>query len=137
MARIVKRKTKRGVSYQATIRRKGFDTVTRTFDTKGEALAWASATEQDMKDQRYNSPRRAMGITLNQALTRYLSTISEKKAVNTQMLEKSASQRLLERIGAETPLGSISPQIVAKYRDARLQEVTAYPVRHELSLLSH
>ena len=137
MARIVKRKTKRGVSYQATIRRKGFDTVTRTFDTKGEALAWASATEQDMKDQRYNSPRRAMGITLNQALTKYLSTISEKKAVNTQMLEKSASQRLLERIGAETPLGSISPQIVAKYRDARLQEVTAYPVRHELSLLSH
>ena len=86
MARIVKRKTKRGVSYQATIRRKGFDTVTRTFDTKGEALAWASATEQDMKDQRYNSPRRAMGITLNQALTKYLSTISEKKAVNTQML---------------------------------------------------
>ncbi len=53
------------------------------------------------------------------------------------MLEKSASQRLLERIGAETPLGSISPQIVAKYRDARLQEVSAYPVRHELSLLSH
>ena len=64
-----------------------------------------------------------MGITLNQALTKYLSTISEKKAVNTQMLEKSASQRLLERIGAETPLGSISPQIVAKYRDARLQEL--------------
>jgi len=53
------------------------------------------------------------------------------------MLEKSASQRLLERTGTETPLGSISPQIVAKYRDARLQEVTAYPVHHELSLLSH
>ena len=137
MARIIKRKTKRGVSFQATIRRKGFDTVTRTFDTKGEALAWASTTEQDMKDQRYKSPRRAMGVTLSQALTKYLSTISAKKALNTHRLEKSAAQRLLERLGTETALGSISPQIVAQYRDARLQEVTAYSVRHELSLLSH
>jgi len=80
MARIVKRKTKRGVSYQTTIRQKGFDTVTRTFDTKGEALVWAATIEQDMKDQRYYNPRRAMGISLSQPLTKLLSTISEKKA---------------------------------------------------------
>ncbi len=34
-------------------------------------------------------------------------------------------------------LGSISPAIAAKYRDTRLQEVSAYPVRAELTLLSH
>lgn len=39
MARIAKRKNKRGISYLATVRRKGFETVARTFDTKGEAIA--------------------------------------------------------------------------------------------------
>ena len=33
MARIEKRKNKRGISYLTTVRRKGFETVARTFDT--------------------------------------------------------------------------------------------------------
>lgn len=137
MARIQKRKNKRGVSYLATIRRKGFETVARTFDTKGEALAWAATVEQDMLDQRYQNPRKAMRTTLGEALERYLTTISSKKAINTQKLEESAARRLVEQIGAKTPLGMISSQTVARYRDLRLQEVSAYSVRHELSLLSH
>jgi len=137
MARIEKRKNKRGISYLATVRRKGFETVARTFDTKGEAIAWATGVEQDMKDQRYQNPRRAMNTSFGQALEKYLNTISQKKAINTHMLEKSAARRLLEQIGAETPLGSITAATAAKYRDARLQEVSAYPVRHELALLSH
>ena len=137
MARIEKRKNKRGISYLATVRRKGFETVARTFDTKGEAVAWASGVEQDMKDQRYQNPRMAMNTSFGQALEKYLNTISQKKAINTHMLEKSSARRLLERIGEETPLGSITAVIAAQYRDARLQEVSAYPVRHELALLSH
>ncbi|WP_457576776.1 tyrosine-type recombinase/integrase, partial [Desulfomarina sp.] len=137
MARIEKRKNKRGISYLATVRRKGFETVARTFDTKGEAIAWATGVEQDMKDQRYQNPRRAMNTSFGQALEKYINTISQKKAINTHMLEKSAARRLLEQIGAETPLGSITAATAAKYRDARLQEVSAYPVRHELALLSH
>ena len=137
MARIAKRKNKRGISYLATVRRKGFETVARTFDTKGEAIAWATGVEQDMKDQRYQNPRRAMNTSFGHALEKYLNTISQKKAINTHMLEKSAARRLLEHIGAETPLGSITATTAAQYRDARLQEVSAYPVRHELALLSH
>lgn len=96
MARIQKQKNKRGVSYLATIRRKGFETVARSFDTKGEALTWATAVEQDMLDQRPQNPRRAMKTTLGDALERFLSTISTKKAINTQMLEDSLARRLLE-----------------------------------------
>jgi hypothetical protein len=42
-----------------------------------------------------------------------------------------------KKFGPEIALGSISPAIAAKYRDAKLQEVSAYPVRAELALLSH
>lgn len=76
MARIEKRKNKRGISYLATVRRKGFKAVARTFDTKGEAMAWAAGIEQDMRDRRYQDPRLAMGLTLGQAMDRYLKTIS-------------------------------------------------------------
>lgn len=137
MARIEKRKNKRGISYLATVRRKGFKAVARTFDTKGEAISWAAGIEQDMRDRRYQDPRLAMGITLGQAMGRYLQTISTAKAKNTQMREKACAKRLLERIRAKTPLGAIDANIVATYRDERMQEVSVYSVRLELVLLSH
>ncbi len=37
MARIVARKGKKQTSYSVTVRQKGYKSVTRTFDTKGEA----------------------------------------------------------------------------------------------------
>lgn len=53
------------------------------------------------------------------------------------MREKASAARLMEQIGTETPLGSISTATVAKYRDLRMQVVSAYSVRQELALLSH
>ncbi len=44
MATIVRRKS----SYQAKIRRKGFPTESRTFDTKREAIEWARSVETQM-----------------------------------------------------------------------------------------
>ena len=137
MARITKRKKKNGWSFTATIRIKGYPLACRTFDTKGEAAAWAAKTEDSIKANKYNDPRLAMHITFGQAIEKYLQLISSKKAINTHMREKVAAGRLMEQIGAETPLGSISAATVASYRDKRLQTVSAYPVRQELVLLSH
>lgn len=137
MARILKRKNKKGWSYTTTIRIKGYPSISRTFGTKGEAAAWAAKTEERIKLNKYNDPRQAMNISLGQALEKYLNTISQKKAINTHMREKVAAKRLMEQIGAKIPLGSISPATAATYRDARLEVVSAYPVRQELALLSH
>lgn len=137
MARIVKRTNKSGISYQATVRRKGYQTVARTFDTKGEAVAWAAKTEESIKAQKYNDPRLAMNVSFGQAVQKYLETISRNKAITTHMREKASAARLLELIGTETPFGSITPTIVAQYRDSRMKEVSAYSVRLELALLSH
>ena len=53
------------------------------------------------------------------------------------MREKVAAKGLMEQIGAEIPLVSISPATAATYRESRLEVVSVYPVRQELALLSH
>jgi len=137
MARVTKRKKKNGWSFIATIRIKGYPSVSRTFDTKGEVSAWAAKTEESIKAKKYNDPRLAMNISFGQTIEKYLETISCKKAIITHMREKVSAARLMEQIGTETPFGSISSAIVAQHRDARLKEVSAYSVRQELALLSH
>jgi integrase len=137
MARILKRKNKKGWSYTATVRVKGHPSVSRTFDTKGEASAWAAKTTESIKAKKYNDPRLAMSIPFEEAVKKYLDTISRKKATTTHMREKASAKRLVEQIGAETPFGSISAATVAGYRDDRMQIVSAYSVRQELALLSH
>ncbi len=64
MARFLKRKIKNGWSYTATVRIKGYPSVNRTFDTKGEASARAAKTAEKIKAQKYNDPRLALQITL-------------------------------------------------------------------------
>jgi integrase len=137
MARIIKRKKKNGWSFTATVRIKGYPSASRTFDTKGEASVWAAKTQGDIKANKYNDPRLAMHITFEQAIDRYLDTISRYKAINTHMREKVSAARLKEQIGTETPFGSISAATVAQYRDLRMKSVSAYSVRLELALLSH
>jgi hypothetical protein len=43
-----------------------------------------------------------MNTSFGQALEKYLNTISQKKAINTHLLEKNAARRLLKQIGAAT-----------------------------------
>jgi integrase len=137
MARVTKRKKKSGCSFIATIRIQGYPSISRTFDTKGEASAWAAKTEESIKAKKYNDPRLAMNVSFGQAVERYLETISCNKATTTHMREKASAARLMEQIGTKTPFGSISTAIVAQYRDGRLKKVSAYSVRQELALLSH
>ncbi len=136
MARILTRKGKRKTSYTVTVRVKGFDSLSRTFDTKGEARTWAAEIESNMKNQRFKDPRRAQQ-TLNDALDRYIETITSQKALTTQEREKRIAKILKEKLGRNTLLPDITPSVVAKYRDQRLEVVSAYAVRLELALLSH
>ena len=39
-----------------TVRAKGYESVSRTFDTKGEARIWAAELEAEMKGHRYKDP---------------------------------------------------------------------------------
>ena len=57
MSRILTRKGKKKTTFTATVRARGYDSVSRTFDTKGEARTWAAEVELEMKGRRFKDPR--------------------------------------------------------------------------------
>ncbi len=136
MARIVARKGKKKTSYSVTIRLKGEKSITRSFDTKGEARTWAAEVETEIKNKKFKDPRHAQ-ITLDDALDKYLKTVTPQKALTTQERERRIAKILKENFGRNALLPDITPSVVARYRDTRIENVSAYAVRLELALLSH
>ena len=72
--------TKRGKYWRAQVRRLGFPPQSKTFDTNAEAEAWARATESEMDRGIFVSRAEAERTTFAEALERYKTTISSRKA---------------------------------------------------------
>lgn len=70
---------KRGDTWTAEIRRKGFAPIARTFDTKAQAEKWAADVESKMLQGRYVDTREAEATTLAEALDRYAREITPSK----------------------------------------------------------
>lgn len=71
---------KRGpYQWQALIRRKGFETQAKVFNTKAEAEVWAKATESEMFRGVFVSRKETESTTLSEALDRYLKEVIGKK----------------------------------------------------------
>ncbi len=137
MARIQTRKGKKRTTYTATVRMKGFSVLARTFDTKGEAKIWAADVEKEMRAGRYQDTRPADKITLAEAIERYLENVSSQKRPNSGRRDRIAAKAILDKLGDEISLNDVSSQLLATYRDTRIQEVTPSTIQKEFALLSH
>ena len=127
---------KRGpYQWQALIRRKGFETQARVFNTKAEAEVWAKVTESAMIRGVFVSRKEAENTTLAEALDRYLQEVSSKKKGAYQ--ESRRIENLKRHKLAKRYLASIQGKDVAEYRNERLESVFQASVRLELALLSH
>ena len=136
MAQIARRKTKKkGIRYTARVRVAGQPIMVKTFGRKGDALRWAAETESRLRSN-MRDREDAGRMEFAKLLDRYLTTVTAKKAVNTQTREKYASRILLRYFGGSV-LGDITPAAMAAYRDARLAMVSACTLQKELALLSH
>ena len=79
----------------------------------------------------------AKNLLLEKALDRYLSEVSSTKRESTAYAERQKAKALKKKFGAYS-LAAITPDLVAEYRDERLEAgKSASTVRLELSLLSH
>ena len=123
---------KRGDKWQARVHRKDHSPVVQSFNTKADAVKWARHTESQL-DLGTLAPKEAMP-PLMRIVARYLAEVTPTK--------KGAAQELNRgRQIARTSLGSmqldkISSEVVSKYRDARLREVSNNTVRLELAFIS-
>ena len=134
MATIVK--TPAG-TWKAVIRKTGWPTQAKTFRVKRDAVDWARRIEDEIVRGVYIQRSTSERTSLSHALNRYLNEVSITKKPSTQRNEKIKATNLEDKLG-KYALAMITPEIVAKYRDDRLQEGRSNnTIRLELALLSH
>lgn len=127
---------KRGDAWRAQIRRKGYPTLSATFDTKAEAQRWAAEVEGDMSRKRFVDTREAESTTLSEALERYVNEVSESKKGSAQ--EKVRAKKWQKSEWGTKSLAAIRSSDMAAYRDAELKAgKSTATVRLNLALISH
>lgn len=128
--------TKRGPhQYQATIRRVGFPTQARTFETMRDARDWAATVESEMRRGLFADRSEVERTTLGQLLERYGKEVTPTK--RGQGPERSRLKRLMTHPIALQRLAALQSADFSDYREERLsEEVSGKTVREELILLS-
>lgn len=108
--------------------------LSRTFQTKAAASAWAIQEEKAILDGNVSRwPRKTVG----QALDRYGDEVSSGKRSGANELKRLAAfQRDFSHLSNKI-LSDVTPVDVAAWRDARLLKVTAGSVQRDINLLRH
>ena len=128
--------SKRGdYQYQVIVRRKGYPSQTRTFETRAQAQEWARGVEAKMDEGSFRDRRGLANITLHKALDMYAEKVTPHKAGSDKELQRI--RQLQRHPLAMRDMDSLLSRDFAAYRDERLNEVGPSTVRLELALLSH
>jgi integrase len=127
---------KRGESWRAIVRKAGHKPISASFNTKPEAMAWATATEAKLNEGGQVVDDNTVTLpTVARLLTRYALEVSPTKrgerweVIRLEMLARNFPV-------FQKPLSRFSPQDVADWRDDRLRVVSASSVNRELNLIS-
>ncbi|MBR9973806.1 integrase [Magnetospirillum sulfuroxidans] len=123
---------KRSGNWQALVRRLGQKTLSQTFPTKAEAVAWARAKEAEIDvAERPVEVIELATTTLADLIERYRDTVTPTKKSAYQ--ERYRFNRLLREPVVNLTLDKLTTGAFAKFRDDRLQTVGAQQVRHDLN----
>ncbi len=124
-------------TWKATIRGVGWPTAVKTFRTKRDAEDWSRRTEDEMVRGVFIQRGPSERTTIADALDRYEREIVPTKKVSTQRREAARLRLVKQRFG-QYSLAAITPDLVAKFRDAPFAEGKAdNTARLELALLGH
>lgn len=132
MASILKRGD---YSYQVVIRRRGFPTQTKTFDTKAKAQKWARMIERDMGRGSWRDSSAAERSTLGDVLRRYLAEVPPAR--KGASIEASKINAILRDPICSHCMSSLSGMELAGWRDRRLKQVKGSTTNRELAIISH
>ena len=124
-------KTAKG--YRAHVYVKGVR-ETRSFATRREAVNWAEARSNELRTSAALSPGESH--TVGDALRKYAEESSPQKRGSRWELIRLASLQRDVIFPHTTPMCNLTPDLLAKWRDARLQQVSAGTVLREISLIS-
>lgn len=123
---------KRGDSYHVQIRKKGYPTVTKSFLLLADAQKWARSVERDIDKGVFQDTATAENSTLGDILDSYAKKILPSKKSRKTVLSQI---RVIKPLLGNYSLSKLSPALLSKFRDQRLESVDAQTVRKDLSLL--
>ncbi len=129
---------KGNLQWHVQIRKKGFPSVTKTFNTRTDAEAWATVTESEMVRGVFQDRTEAENTTVGDVIDRFVLEFAPHhyriRADNKEAWRYQCA-RLNEKLGAYS-LASLDQKLIAGYRDGRLKDVGESTVRKELYMLS-
>ena len=127
---------RRSGAWEASIEKKGFPRISRTFDTKSEAETWAATVESEIGRGVSISRKESENTTLSEALDRYISEILPHKK---QLRRETNRANALKRWPISMlSLAQIQGKDIAAFRDERVKSgASPNTVRLDLALLSH
>ena len=123
---------KRTGKWQARVQRSGQSSLAKSFNTKADAVKWARHTESQL-DLGTLAPKEAMP-PLMRIVARYLSEVTPTKKGAAQELNRG--RQITRTYLGSMQLDKITSEVVSKYRDGRLCEVSNNTVRLELAFIS-
>ena len=123
---------KRNDKWQARVQRSGQGPISKSFNTKSDAVKWARNIESQL-DLGTFAPKQTMP-RLMPLMVRYVEEVTPTKKGQSQERYRAAQWKKTKL--AEMHLDKITGEVVAQYRDTRLKEVSANTVRLELAFLS-
>ncbi len=127
---------KRGKKWQVQIRRQGAPTLTKSFNTKADALIWARATDVEIDRRALQVDPRVLDTkTLGDLVRRYKDEITPIKRSNDP--ERWVLEAFLTHSLSKKSLSSLTTSDFAQYRDERLKVVSPGTVQRQLAPLQH
>jgi integrase len=124
----------RNGKWQVRINRQGFPSTTKTFNSRSLAERWSRQIENEIKNGTYQNANQARETKFRDAIERYLDEVTLKsKSIKEDSYRLKAMMR--HWIGSLT-LIELNQFKVVKYRDERLEKVSAGTVIRELAYIS-
>jgi integrase len=124
---------KRGDTWRAQIRRKGYKAVTATFPTKAQAQAWARKIEAEMDARRFMDTRGLANITLKELIDWYSEEIGSAHPFGKN---KKAVLRIWVRDHGEVSLDKLTADYLTTYvRNRRKAGVSGVTISIDLTYL--
>lgn len=137
MATIERRKSANGkITFRVRVRRDGFKPLSKTFDLRGEAVAWGRAVEARMDSGEFRALGEARTTTVREALERYEREVTPRKKGAKQ--ESARIKWWMASDIADLSLVAVRGMDVAAIRDADIAKGRkGSTIRNKLMVLSH
>lgn len=125
----------RGNNWEARIRREGWPTLCKSFNSRADARAWATVIESEIERGIFIDRTEAEKNTLGDLLRRYLTEVSSQKKGRES--ERYRISSMLRDPIAQIKVAGLSGKLMAEWRDRRLKEVSGSTTNRDLNLISH